>query len=394
MPIEYPGGGVVAEHTAVRERVGHLRRHRTWARRGSPGPGAADFVNACLTNDLGRIGPGQAQYTMCCTESGGRRRRPHRLPALRRRRLPHPQRRQHRRGRRAARRRRARGHHGREPARRSTASSRCRDRAPTRCSRSRLPGRPRLHELRRDRLGGAAGHRLPHRLHRRARLRAGAAVGRRRRRCGTPWSRRWRPRAACRAGSAPATRCAPRWATRCTATTSRSTSPRCRPARPGRSAGTSRSSGAATRSSPSGPPSSPALMRGLLVTGRGIPRSHCAVKDADGRGRRRGHLRAPSRRPCKQGIALALLDRSVTLGDEVVVDVRGRRSPPRCRSRRSSRWGCARSERAVDLDLPGRRAAPRCRREGLGRRRSRRSPTPRPGSARCGTTCPPPASTR
>ncbi len=70
MPIEYPGGGVVAEHTAVRERVGvfdvsHLGKARV------SGPGAADYVNACLTNDLRRIGPGQAQYTMCCTESGG-----------------------------------------------------------------------------------------------------------------------------------------------------------------------------------------------------------------------------------------------------------------------------------------------------------------------------------
>jgi aminomethyltransferase len=70
MPIEFPGGGVVAEHTAVRERVGifdvsHLGKARV------SGPGAADFVNACLTNDLRRIGPGQAQYTMCCTESGG-----------------------------------------------------------------------------------------------------------------------------------------------------------------------------------------------------------------------------------------------------------------------------------------------------------------------------------
>ena len=70
MPIEYPGGGVVAEHTAVREKVGifdvsHLGKARV------SGPGAADFVNACLTNDLRRIGPGQAQYTMCCTETGG-----------------------------------------------------------------------------------------------------------------------------------------------------------------------------------------------------------------------------------------------------------------------------------------------------------------------------------
>ena len=70
MPIEYPGGGVVAEHTAVRERVGifdvsHLGKATV------RGPGAFDVVNSCFTNDLGRIGPGQAQYTLCCDASGG-----------------------------------------------------------------------------------------------------------------------------------------------------------------------------------------------------------------------------------------------------------------------------------------------------------------------------------
>ncbi|WP_407068217.1 glycine cleavage system aminomethyltransferase GcvT [Lapillicoccus sp.] len=70
MPIEYPGGGVVAEHTAVRERVGifdvsHLGKASV------TGEGAVDFVNACFTNDLRRIGPGQAQYTLCCDPSGG-----------------------------------------------------------------------------------------------------------------------------------------------------------------------------------------------------------------------------------------------------------------------------------------------------------------------------------
>jgi len=70
MPIEYPGGGVVREHTTVRERVGlfdvsHLGKASV------TGPGAAAFVNACLTNDLGRISAGQAQYTMCCDENGG-----------------------------------------------------------------------------------------------------------------------------------------------------------------------------------------------------------------------------------------------------------------------------------------------------------------------------------
>lgn len=70
MPLEYAGGGVVAEHTAVRERVGlfdvsHLGNADV------SGPGAADFVNRCFTNDLRKVGPGKAQYTLCCEESGG-----------------------------------------------------------------------------------------------------------------------------------------------------------------------------------------------------------------------------------------------------------------------------------------------------------------------------------
>ncbi|WP_045744561.1 glycine cleavage system aminomethyltransferase GcvT [Actinoplanes rectilineatus] len=70
MPLEYAGGGVLKEHAAVREAAGvfdvsHLGKARV------TGPGAADFVNACLTNDLGRIEPGKAQYTLCCDESGG-----------------------------------------------------------------------------------------------------------------------------------------------------------------------------------------------------------------------------------------------------------------------------------------------------------------------------------
>ncbi|WP_436522238.1 glycine cleavage system aminomethyltransferase GcvT [Actinoplanes sp. HUAS TT8] len=68
MPLEYTG--VLKEHASVREAAGvfdvsHLGKARVL------GPGAADFVNACLTNDLGRIAPGQAQYTLCCDESGG-----------------------------------------------------------------------------------------------------------------------------------------------------------------------------------------------------------------------------------------------------------------------------------------------------------------------------------
>ncbi len=69
MPVSYPGG-VVAEHTAVREAVGvfdvsHLGTATV------EGPRAAAFVNRCLTNDLGRIGAGRAQYTLCCAPDGG-----------------------------------------------------------------------------------------------------------------------------------------------------------------------------------------------------------------------------------------------------------------------------------------------------------------------------------
>lgn len=70
MPLEYAGAGVVKEHTAVREAVGifdvsHLGKALV------SGPGAADFVNATLSNDLRRIGPGRAQYTLCLDDASG-----------------------------------------------------------------------------------------------------------------------------------------------------------------------------------------------------------------------------------------------------------------------------------------------------------------------------------
>ncbi len=68
MPIEYTG--VVAEHTAVREHVGvfdvsHMGKVRIRGR------GALDAVNAIVTNDLERIGNGQAQYSLLCNDDGG-----------------------------------------------------------------------------------------------------------------------------------------------------------------------------------------------------------------------------------------------------------------------------------------------------------------------------------
>ena len=70
MPIEYPGGGVLAEHAAVREKVGifdvsHLGKVSV------KGAGALEFLNSVFTNDLNRITDGQAQYTLHCNSNGG-----------------------------------------------------------------------------------------------------------------------------------------------------------------------------------------------------------------------------------------------------------------------------------------------------------------------------------
>lgn len=67
MPLEYTG--VVAEHTAVRTAVGlfDVSHLGTLLVRG---PGVAAALNELFTNDLGRIAPGQAQYTLLCDESG------------------------------------------------------------------------------------------------------------------------------------------------------------------------------------------------------------------------------------------------------------------------------------------------------------------------------------
>ncbi|CAM3618534.1 glycine cleavage system aminomethyltransferase GcvT [Smaragdicoccus niigatensis] len=68
MPVSY--AGTVAEHNATRTSVGlfdvsHLGKALV------KGPGAKDFVNSALTNDLDKVGPGKAQYTLCCVDNGG-----------------------------------------------------------------------------------------------------------------------------------------------------------------------------------------------------------------------------------------------------------------------------------------------------------------------------------
>lgn len=67
MPVSYPTG-TLAEHAACREGavvfdVSHLGTVRT------TGPGAHDRLQRALTNDLGRIGPGRAQYTHLLDET-------------------------------------------------------------------------------------------------------------------------------------------------------------------------------------------------------------------------------------------------------------------------------------------------------------------------------------
>jgi aminomethyltransferase len=70
MPIEYPGAGVLAEHAAVREKIGifdvsHLGKVSV------SGSGALAFLNSIFTNDLNRMSDGQAQYTLHCNSNGG-----------------------------------------------------------------------------------------------------------------------------------------------------------------------------------------------------------------------------------------------------------------------------------------------------------------------------------
>jgi hypothetical protein len=252
MPIEYPGGGVVAEHTAVRERVGifdvsHLGKATV------TGPGAADFVNACFTNDLRKIGPGQAQYTMCCDESGGvvddliqylraddevflipNAANTARYAAAS---SPPPPR--------ASRWSTATG---------SMPSSPSRAPAPTRCSTpwGCRPGtttcssaRPTGKVVRSSSAGPATQV---------SAATSSCPGGRTRRRCGTPSSRRCAPGTVCRVASVPATRCGPRWVIPCTVRTCRWTSPPSWPGRAGRSAGPRTPSGVARPCWPRRPP--------------------------------------------------------------------------------------------------------------------------------------------
>ena len=152
----------------------------------------------------------------------------------------------------------------------------------------------------------------------------------------------------------------------------------------GRSAGRRTRSGAGTRWSPRRRPGPPRLLRGLVATGRGIPRPDMQVRLAHG-DVPVGEVTSGTFSPTlKQGIGLALLDRRCAEGDEVVVDVRGARGrrdggqaavragpdPPGLTRRRGRRRGQA-----------GRAARHRLRRRAAGRPRRPSGPPrgrPRP----------------
>ncbi len=68
MPVEYTG--VRAEHLAVRELCG-LFDVSHMGQIDVTGHGAREFLQSVLTNDVTRIGPGQAQYTLLPTDDGG-----------------------------------------------------------------------------------------------------------------------------------------------------------------------------------------------------------------------------------------------------------------------------------------------------------------------------------
>src|SRR6266700_5296983 len=68
MPVQYEG--VIQEHRAVRTDCGvcdvsHMGELEV------EGPRAAELLQATLSNDLDKIGPGRAQYTLLTNETGG-----------------------------------------------------------------------------------------------------------------------------------------------------------------------------------------------------------------------------------------------------------------------------------------------------------------------------------
>ena len=68
MPVQY--AGILEEHKAVRERVGlfdvsHMGEIEI------EGPTAGSFLQSVLSNDVDKLEPGDAQYTLVTNDGGG-----------------------------------------------------------------------------------------------------------------------------------------------------------------------------------------------------------------------------------------------------------------------------------------------------------------------------------
>ena len=292
------------------------------------GPGAATFVNACLSNDLGRIGPGQAQYTLCLDRvSGGAiddliayLHGPDEVFLI------------------------PNAANTAEVCRRLAAAAppgvtvtdRHEDYAVLAVQGPRSAdllsglGLPAEHEYMSFATADFGGVALTV-------CRTGY-TGEHGYELVVPWDAAadlWdavfdagAPLGARAAGWAPGTRCAPRWATRCTGRTCRRGSRRCRRGSAGRSAGRSRFWGreALLAEKAAGPRR---LLWGIVALDRNIPRPHMVVLRGDVPvGEVTSGTFSPTR---KVGIGLALIDHATGLheDDEIVVDVRGRRVPMR-----------------------------------------------------------------
>ena len=244
MPVSY--AGTVSEHTATRTTVGlfdvsHLGKALV------RGPGAAEYVNSALTNDLRPHRAGQGAIHVVLHRFRWRHRRPDRLLRLRRRDLPGAQRRQHsrRRGGAAGARTRGPDDHRRTPlvrgARRAGTRNRPKSSAAWACRPTWTTWDTRTPSSAARKCGCAAPA-TP----------ASTGTNCCRRGIGPAWflthsstpsavpAVSWR-------GWAPATRCAPKWVIRCTATNCHWTSRRCRRAAGGRSGGRRTRSGDAMR---------------------------------------------------------------------------------------------------------------------------------------------------
>jgi aminomethyltransferase len=68
MPVQYTS--IVDEHLTVRRAAG-LFDISHMGEITAEGPGAEQFLNQTLTNDIRRLSPGKGQYTLCCNEQGG-----------------------------------------------------------------------------------------------------------------------------------------------------------------------------------------------------------------------------------------------------------------------------------------------------------------------------------